>query len=172
MRRPALLALVVVVSTVLLARSAGARPAAAFCNSLQLTGSFTVVPGSAGAGNIVYALVLRNHSPRSCTVTGLPRVTLLGLHGKTLPTHVRAASPNQLTAVLVRLPPGASARATARFSPDVPGPGEQQRGACESKAYALAVNVPGGGVTRVPVQPPTPVCEHGQLQFKAYTRAP
>ena len=171
MRRAALLALVLV-GAVLLARSAAARPATAFCNSSQLTGRFTVVPGSAGAGNIVYALVLRNHSSKTCAVTGLPRVTLIGLHNKTLPTHVRAAAPNQLTAVLVQLPHGASARATARFSPDVPGPGEQKRGACEPKAYALAVNDPGGGVTLVPVQPPTPVCEHGQLQFKAYTLAP
>ena len=174
MRRPALLVLVLVLvlGAILLARSAAARPVTAFCNSLQLTGRFTVVRGSAGAGNIVYALVLRNHSPTSCAVTGLPRVTLVGLHNKTLPTHVHAAAPNQLTAVLVQLPHGASARATARFSPDVPGPGEQERGACEPKAYALAVNDPGGGVTLVPVQPPTPVCEHGQLQFRAYTRAP
>ncbi len=172
MRRPALLALIVVVGAVLLARSAAARPVTAYCNALQLTGRFTVVRGSAGAGNIVYALVLRNNSPTSCAVTGLPRVTLLGRHEKTLPTHVRAASPNQLTAVLVQLPHGASARATARFSPDIPGPGEPQRGACEPKAYGLAVNDPGGGVTVAPVQPPTPVCEHGQLQFKAYTRAP
>ena len=171
MRRPALLALVLV-GAVLLARSAAARPATAFCNSAQLTGRFTVVRGSAGAGNIVYALVLRNHSPNPCAVTGLPRVTLIGLHSRALPTHVRAAAPNQLTAVLVQLPHGASARATARFSPDVPGPGERKRGACEPKAYGLVVNDPGGGVTVAPVQPPTPVCEHGQLQFKAYTRAP
>ena len=172
MRRPALLALVVVAAAVLLARGAAARPLTAFCKSPQLTGRFTAVPGSAGAGNIVYALVLRNTSQRPCAVSGLPKLTLLGVHGKTLRTNVRAASANQLTAVLVRLSPGASAQATARFSPDIPGPGEPIQGACEPKAYRLAVTDPGGGVTLVPVQPPTSVCEQGQLQFKAYTRAP
>ncbi len=169
MRRPALLALLVVVGAALLGSTAEARQSTKYCNSLQLIGTFAAVPGSAGAGNIVYALTLRNRSTQACTVTGLPKVTLVGLHSRTLPTHVRAAAPNQLTSALISLPHGASARATARFSPDVPGKGEQKSGACEPKAYALAVNDPGGGVTLAPMRPPTPVCEHGQLQFKAYT---
>jgi hypothetical protein len=172
MRRPALLALVVIAAAVLLAAGAAARPVTAFCKSPQLSGRFAAVPGSAGAGNIVYALVLRNTSQSTCAVSGLPKLTLLGLHGKALPTHVRAAAANELTAVLVRLPHGASAQATARFSPDIPGPGEPIQGACEPKAYRLAVRDPGGGVTLVPAQPPTSVCEHGQLQFKALTRTP
>jgi hypothetical protein len=169
MRRMTSLALLVVVAAALFGVSAQARRATAYCNSTQLTGHFTAVRGSAGAGNIVYALVLRNRSSKSCAVTGLPQVTLLGLHGKALPTHVRAASANLHAAPLIQLGHGDSASATARFSPDVPGPGEQKRGACEPKAYGLAVNDPGGGVTAVRVQPPTPVCEHGQLQFKVYT---
>jgi len=170
MRRLVLPALLVVAGAVLLGGSAQAGESVTYCNSTQLTGTFAVVPGSAGAGNIVYALTMRNHSPQACTVTGLPQVTLVSLHGKALPTHVVAAAPNQLTAALITLPHGASARATARFSPDVPGKGEQHRGACEPAAHALAVNDPGGGITGVRVQPPTPVCEHGRLQFKAYSR--
>jgi hypothetical protein len=169
-RRLALPALLLVAAAVMLGGSAQAHDTVKYCNSTQLTGKFTVVRGSAGAGNIVYTLTLQNRSPQACTVTGLPMVTLLGRHSKSLPTHVIAAAPNQLTAALITLPHGASAQATARFSPDVPGKGEQKRGACEPKAYGLAVNDPGGGVTVVPVQPPTPVCEHGQLQFKAYSR--
>jgi hypothetical protein len=170
MRRLAPPALLLVAAAVTLGGSAQAHDSVTYCNSTQLAGKFTVVRGSAGAGNIVYALTLQNRSPQACTVTGLPQVTLVGRHGKSLPTHVVAAAPNQLTAALITLPHGASARATARFSPDVPGKGEQHRGACEPKAYRLAVNDPGGGVTVAPVQPPTPVCEHGQLQFKAYSR--
>ena len=151
--------------------AARAAPGSASCTGAALTGRFAAVPNSAGAGNIVYALVLRNRSARSCQVSGLPSVTLLGRRGKALPTHVRAAFPNGLTAVLVRLAPGQSTRATARFSPDVPGAGEQTIGACERTAYKLAVHAPGGGKTIVVVAPPTPVCEHGQLQFSAYTRA-
>ena len=147
----------------------GAAGATSFCTGAQLTGTFAVVPGSAGAGNIVYALRLRNRSTHACTVAGLPDVSLLGRGGSALPTHVRPALPNRLTSVLVRIAPGRATRATARFSPDVPGPGEPVSGAqCEPKAYHLAVHAPGGGKAVVPIEPPTPVCEHGQLQLGAY----
>jgi Protein of unknown function (DUF4232) len=155
----------------LLGGRAEADRATSFCTGSQLTGAFTAVPGSAGAGNIVYKLVVRNRSATTCAVSGLPNVTLLGRHGKKLPTHVRAAMPNLLTAVLVRLSHGEAATATARFSPDIPGPGEQTLGACEAKAFTMAVHAPGGGTTVVPVAPPTPVCEHGQLQFRAFALA-
>jgi hypothetical protein len=139
------------------------------CKGTQLTGSFTGIKGSAGAGNISYALILRNRSHTTCTLTGLPSARLLGKTGKALPTHVRAAFPGALTAILVRLAPGQRTRATARFSPDVPGVGEPtQATRCEPVAYKLRVNAQGGGTTTVPITPPTPVCEHGRLQFSAY----
>jgi len=54
---------------------------------------------------------------------------------------------------------------TARFSPDIPGPGEPQTGrACEPTATKLRVVVSGGGTLLAPISPPTPVCEHGSLQ--------
>ena len=142
----------------------------AFCTGAQLSGSFAVVLGSAGAGNISYRLRLKNHSLRSCSVTGLPAVQLLGRTGKALPTHVHAAFPGALTAVLVTLASGQRAKATARFSPDVPGVGEG-RGQCEPTAYRLRVTARGGGTTTVPVSPVTPVCEHGALQFSAFSHA-
>ncbi len=141
------------------------------CRGSQLTGRFSVVRGSAGAGNIVYALVLRNRSGTSCTLTGLPKAQLLGAGGKRLPTHVAAASRGALTAILVRLAPGKTTRATARFSPDVPGKNEQHPGRCEPVARSLRVVAPGGGTATVPVAPPTPVCEHGYLSFTAYGNA-
>lgn len=145
---------------------------APFCAGRQLSGTFRVIPGSAGAGNIVYSLRLRNLSGKRCSLTGLPRVQLLGRSGRPLPTHVLAARPNALTAVLVTLRPGHAARATARFSPDVPGVGEPRlrNGQCEPTAYHLRVVTPGRGATAVPIRPPTPVCEHGSLQFSAYQR--
>jgi hypothetical protein len=142
-----------------------------FCTGPQLRGTFAVVPGSAGAGNISYALRLRNRSSSACSVTGLPVARLLGRSGAPLPTHVRAAFPGALTAVLVTLAPGQTTKATARFSPDVPGTGEPVAGRqCERTAYHLRVGARGGGVTLVPVLPATPVCEHGSLQFSAYGR--
>lgn len=108
-----------------------------------------------------------------CSVTGLPQGRLLGKGGKPLPTHVKAAFPGALTAILVRLAPGHKAYATARFSPDVPGVGEPAAGSkCEPTAWFFRVAARGGGTTTVKVAPPTPVCEHGQLQFSAYSTNP
>jgi hypothetical protein len=141
------------------------------CRGAQLAGTFAAVPGSAGAGNITYALKLKNTSAAACTVTGLPLGRLLGRFKVPLPTQVRAAFPGALTAILVTLKPGQSTRATARFSPDVPGTGEQMSGRCEPIAYWLKVAGQGGGSTLVKVVPPTPVCEHGRLSFSAYGTA-
>ena len=171
MRRIALLAALIAAGATLVGGSAQAQHATSWCAGAQLTGRFAGVPGSAGAGNIVYALTLTNRSTRSCTVSGLPKVTLLGIHGRRLATQVVAARPNQLTAALITLTHGGSARATARFSPDVPGVGEGQIGPCEPKAYRLSVTSPGGGAAVVPISPPTSVCEHGRLQFSAYSRS-
>jgi hypothetical protein len=150
--------------------STTARSTTVFCKGSQLAGSFKVVPGSPGAGNIVYKLTLTNTSATTCAVTGLPVGQLLGKTGNKLPTHVRAAFPQGLTAILVTLAHGKSSHATARFSPDVPGVGEQTTGPCEKTSYSLRVTARGGGTTTVKITPPTPVCEHGQLQFSAYGR--
>ena len=167
--RISLAALVVAAAAALSASTAfGHRTATSACTGSQLAGRFAVVYGSAGAGNIVYKLALKNTSPASCKITGLPQGQLLGKTKAKLPTHIRAAYPNQLTAILVTLTPGASTFAKARFSPDVPGVGEQTVGACEPKAYWFRVRAPGGGTTTVNLVPPTRVCEHGTLSFSAY----
>src|SRR5205085_3176052 len=120
------------------------------CTAGALRGSFAVVPGSAGAGNIVYALRLHNVSQATCTLTGLPQVRLVDKLHKPLPTHATAAHPGQLTAILVRVAPGGWASASARFSPDVPGVGEGSTGPCERTARALRVSAPGHGMALVP----------------------
>ncbi len=139
---------------------------AAPCTGDQLSGTFALVPGSAGAGQIAYALTLQNTSQTSCSVSGLPNAVLLGSSGSPLPTHVTAGG--GAGAHRVVLTPGSLAKATARFSPDVPGPGDKQTGACQPKAHTLQVTPNGGGTTDVPIQPPTSVCEQGRLQFEAY----
>lgn len=150
----------------MVARGGGA--ATAGCTAIQLAGTFTVVPGSAGAGNIVFVLRLRNRSAATCFVTGLVDMRLHGRTGRALPTHVvLVGRPGTLTAVIVRLKPGAYASATARFSPDVPGPGEPVAGRqCEPTAYSVRVSVPprDAGTVVAPLRPATPVCEHGTLQ--------
>jgi hypothetical protein len=138
------------------------------CRGGALRGSFAAVPGSAGAGNIVYALRVRNAGTTTCTLTGLPQLRLVDAKHHALPTHATAAHPGQLTAILVRVAPGAWASASARFSPDVPGPGEGNRAHCEPVAHALRVTAPGGGTALLPVKPATPVCEHGGMQLSAW----
>jgi hypothetical protein len=166
-------ALILTVCAGLLAGTAAApasNQASPPCRAVQLRGTFTVVPGSAGAGNIVYRLWLQNRSSAVCFVSGLPRVTLLGRTGRPLPTHVTPAFPGAGTAAMIVLEPSGKARADARFSPDVPGPGEGTTGRCEPVAYRLRVTLGGGSLT-APIVRPTPVCEHGGLQFSLYRRA-
>jgi len=166
MKRLLAVALLVVAAA---SSGAGAATRVSSCTGSQLAGTFKAVPGSAGAGNISYALVLKNVSAKECVVSGLPQGRLLNKAGKPLPTRVRAAFPGALTAILVRLAPGKTTRATARFSPDVPGTGEPVAGRnCEPVSYWFRVTGQGGGTTRVKLSPATPVCEHGQLLFSAY----
>jgi hypothetical protein len=140
------------------------------CSGRDLGGSFRVVPGSPGAGGITYRLRLTNTSPAACWVSGIPRLRLLGAKGGALPTKVSPAYPGQGTAALIVLRPGRSAKADARFSPDVPGPGEGHPGQCEPTAHCLRVTIGGSSFT-VAVTPPTPVCEHGSLRLSLLSAA-
>ncbi|HSP71221.1 MAG TPA: DUF4232 domain-containing protein [Gaiellaceae bacterium] len=141
------------------------------CAGSALSGTVVVVRGSAGAGQISYRLRLINTSASACFVSGLPVVQLLDAQATPLPTRVTAAQPGQPTAVRVVLEPGGSTIAEARFSPDVPGPGDQQSATCEPVAHTLRVTAPGGGSLDAPVKPPTPVCERGALSFSVFTAA-
>ena len=138
------------------------------CAASDLTGVFKAIPGSAGAGQISYELVVTNSSQSPCTVTGLPTLQLLDAGGTELPTHQDAAHPGQATAALVTLQPGDSASAQARFSPDVNGTGDAQSGACQPKAATVRATI-GGGTLDAPVQPPTSVCEQGALHVDVFT---
>ena len=158
-------------AAVLLAPAGGAVPAARPCPAGAVAASFRAVPGSAGAGNIVYALRLRNRSSAVCAVPPLGGLTLLDAAGRPLPTHAAPARPGQPRAVAVRLAPGTSAVATARFSPDVPGPGEPVARPCERTAHSLRVTLRQGAAVVARVTPPTPVCEHGAMQLSVLSAA-
>src|SRR2546423_11679532 len=147
-----------------------APPSATACTGDAMSGSFKVIPGSPGAGQISYRLRLKNDSPVSCFVSGLPIVQLLDQAGRDVPTNVQPARPGTATAARIILQPGASAVADARFSPDVPGGTEQTDGPCEPKAYTLRVSLAGAPLD-VSITPPTPVCERGTLSFSLYTAA-
>jgi hypothetical protein len=146
-----------------------AAPATNPCASESLTGSFDEVPGSAGAGQIVYKLTVTNTGSTPCFVSGIPQVQLLGTTGKALPTSASAAQAGTATAAKVSLLHGDSAAAEAQFSPDVNGTGDSTSGQCQPTATVLRVTAPGGGTLDAPIQPPTPVCEQGSLHFKNFT---
>lgn len=139
-------------------------PEAAACTGDDLSGSFDVQVGSAGAGQITYTLRLTNSSAATCFVSGFPELQLLDAQGAALPTH--AAPEPGAAALRVRLQPGASTSFDARFSPDIPGTGEQQSGTCEATASTVRVTPAGGGTLDAPIAPPTPVCEHGAIRLR------
>jgi hypothetical protein len=140
---------------------ASAKP----CQGTDLAGSFVLIPNSAGAGQIAYTLTVRNSSPGPCSVRGIPKGTLLGANGTELPTRVKGSGGSVKPVVL---PPGASATAQARFSPDVAGQGDSQSGACQPAAHTFQLTAGGGGVTEAPIRPPTSVCQQGTLHFEAF----
>jgi len=60
---------------------------------------------------------------------------------------------------------------TADFGgPDIPGGSEPTDTTCEAKAYRLRVTL-GGSSFEAPIDPPTPVCEHGSLFFDNFSAA-
>jgi hypothetical protein len=150
------------------ATTTAAKPASSACTGSSLHGSFDVIEGSAGAGQIGYRLKVTNAGDSPCYVSGIPQVQLLGTTGKALPTSP-SAEPGGPTAAKVSLQHGDSATADARFSPDVTGTGDNSPGQCQPTATVLRVTAPGGGTFDAPIQPPTPVCERGSLHFRVFT---
>jgi hypothetical protein len=146
--------------------TSGSASSAKLCNGAQLAGTFALVPGSAGAGQIEYALTVKNTSHSPCSLHGIPQATLLGASGAALPTNVRAAGVGAARHVVLQ--PGASAVAQARFSPDVAGVGDSQSGTCQPPAHTLQVTPNGGGVMDAAITPATSVCEQGTLSFDAF----
>ena len=152
------------VTTTVTVTTTGSAASTPPCTGQQLSGTFVLVPGSAGAGQIEYGLTLTNTSHAACYVRGVPKAALLNAAAAALPTHVTAAGGSAPTRIVLQ--PGASAVAHARFSPDVPGQGDSQSGACQPQAHTLQVTPNGGGVTDAAIKPITSVCERGTLNFE------
>ncbi|MBV8064460.1 MAG: DUF4232 domain-containing protein [Actinobacteria bacterium] len=143
------------------------------CAASSLQGDFVGVPGSAGAGQITYRLTLTNTGPTPCYLSGIPQVQLLSTTGVALPTSP-SVQPNQGTAAKISLAHGKAATSDARFSPDVPGTGDNQApgSPCQPVATVLLVTAPGGGKLDAPIQNPTSVCEGGSMRFTNFAAAP
>ncbi len=135
-----------------------------------MRGTFTYVPGSGAAGHLSYALRLRNVTRATCWVSGIPRLRLLDSRHRALPTRVVPARPGVM-AVRVVLRKSQTAKAEARFSPTVSGPGEPANRQCERTAVVLRVTLAGSRSVLAPIRPRTPVCEHGRMVFSMLSRA-
>jgi hypothetical protein len=125
----------------------------------------THIRGSDGAGQTGYRLTVRSTGTVACEFHNQPSLTLLGKSGKALPTHVHWTGKLKN----ITLDPETSVTARLRFSPDIPGPGEPQKGRCEPEAESVRVDFKNLGpiahapVHPGPVRPPTSVCEHGRI---------
>ena len=154
--------------TVRAATTATTPSATTECRAGNLRGTFDHIPFSEGAGGTSYRLTVTNIGSSPCFVSGVPDVQLLGTTGSPLPTHVSAAQAGTALAVAVTLQHGDSATADARFSPDVTGVGDQTAGQCEPTAATLRVTVWAATAFDARINPPTPVCEQGSLDFSFF----
>jgi hypothetical protein len=123
--------------------------------------TFKVVPGSAGAGHIAYRLRIANHHA-DCLFPTKPHVHLLARDRDGLPAHAIWPSTTHLE---ILIPADRVAAATATFSPDIPSGGEPQAH-CERVAHTLILNIRTGALG-AEVDPPTRVCGHGRMTFRA-----
>jgi hypothetical protein len=162
----------VAVATVALSGSLalGTPPGAPCKGGLKVR--MTHIPGSNGAGQTGYRLTVRNTNKVTCGFdSNHPDLILYrgrGASSKRLPTHVVAQGRTHS----FRLAPGKTAHARLRFSPDIPGKNEPQKGPCEPRARSIGVVLTWTGSasqTAVavkahgPIVPPTSVCEHGRI---------
>ena len=135
-------------------------PGVTACVSADLSATFAVIPGSAGAGNVVARIVLTNKSAAPCSTGGYVGLQLLGAGGTQLPTHVERAS-GSLSVMTVA--PGTSVSATARYSPDVAGTGDNQSGMCQPVASSSEVTPPNDTAFVIAQGPGTSVCQQGTM---------
>jgi len=160
-----LLLVAIAAAALVLGAGSGGSAGVAACKGTELHGAFTLAPGSAGAGNIVYKLRIRNQTAADCSFPTYPILRLQDRAHHPLPTH--ATFPRS-HATSITIAPHHAAIAQARFSPDIPSGGEPASGPCEPIAAHLHVGLlHGAGSITVPVQPATRVCGHGSMSFHA-----
>jgi hypothetical protein len=134
--------------------------ALARCGASSVRATFSLVPGSQGAGQVGYTLTITNTGHASCTISGLPAIRLLGAGRVALATRAHS---DERGSHAVKLAGGQWAQSNATFSPDIAAsnePGDR----CEPLAYSLALTLHGGGTLLAPMDP-TMVCQHGAIDF-------
>ncbi len=135
------------------------------CLAATLSGSFTIILGSAGAGHVSARVVLTNTGTATCRTGGYVGMQLLGAGGTHLPTTVVRDAALAVTALTMT--PGSSVSAVARFSPDIPGPADTQTGPCQPVAASTLVTPPNDTHQIVAHGPGSSVCESGTIDMQA-----
>ena len=131
------------------------------CTASDLTGTYSIVQGSAGAGNIVYTLRATNASQSACTLSGYPTVDYLDSSGAVMPSKTND-EPGQVA--VVTLQPGDTATAQVRFSPDVTP--------CDSgTATTIRVQLSDRTTFTAKIDPATKLCGAGSIQPSPWTGA-
>lgn len=96
----------------------GSAASAGACTALQL--SLSVQGPTGAAGEIVFIMVLRNGGTTSCTVAGVPQLSMLGRSGAAVGKPLQAAP--DASPVPVTLAPGAHGTATVLlYDPSIYG---------------------------------------------------
>ncbi|MGZ4480949.1 MAG: DUF4232 domain-containing protein, partial [Gaiellales bacterium] len=126
----------------------------------------TFTRGSPYAGQVGYYLTITNRSTATqCTLSGPPSLTLLGRHGKVLPTSAQAFPPGRYAIVLK---PRQWAQAIVTFaSHAVLG---EAVTACEPIAHSLAISISGRRL--IAPMDPVRVCDYGRLNLQRLKPVP
>ncbi|MGI8493486.1 MAG: DUF4232 domain-containing protein [Acidimicrobiales bacterium] len=130
-----------------------------------MTATFTIIPGSAGAGHVEGRIVLVNVGTNPCRTGGYVGVQLLGASDTPLPTKVVRDTGTPVTTIVV--PAGGAASALVRFSPDVPGPGDNPGPSCQPVASGSEITPPNDTSFVIAHGPQSSVCEQGTLEVRA-----
>src|SRR5262249_6537098 len=101
-------------------------------------------PGGGAAGSVFYRIEFTNLSGKTCTVSGFPKVSAVGLNGKRIGAPATHMSGKK--AGVVKLAPGHSAVATLQIVDALNFP----KNKCEpTLAAGLRVSVPGGSGSKI-----------------------
>lgn len=137
----------------------GPPPVVPACTENQL--KISLYPRYPGAGFNFLNLLLDNRGDR-CALRGFPRMRLLGVGGRPLPTHAVHEGP----APRVTMEPEEAVVSTVRWD-SRPGR-DEVHSRCRPVPHGVLVHIPGGIVRRLPWHWGR-VCRHGALRLTAFS---
>ena len=156
-------------------QTGGAGAGTPECATSSLSSSATVVPTSAGAGNMLLNVTLTNTSNVSCAIVGYPELQLLDKNR--IPQATTTTWDPAVAKTVVTLAPQGTASTTVRFDFDIPAAGEPSTGACEPSSLYLSLTPPNNGaklLTQIGGNAGAGItaCNHGALDVLPFVPGP